>query len=47
MANTELHRLASKSYIKIDNSAIEAASSQKTEQQLLCLSVWLIDWFFF
>ena len=26
MANTELHRLASKSYIKIDNSAIEAAS---------------------
>lgn len=27
MANTELHRLASKSYIKIDNSAIEAASS--------------------
>lgn len=27
MANTELHRLASKPYIKIDNSAIEAASS--------------------
>lgn len=27
MANTELHRLASKSYIKIDNCAIEAASS--------------------
>lgn len=27
MANTELHRLASKSCIKIDNSAIEAASS--------------------
>ena len=27
MANTELHRLTSKSYIKIDNSAIEAASS--------------------
>lgn len=27
MANTELHRLASKSYIKIDNSAIETASS--------------------